>query len=381
MDKLSHQWGILNEFFSDINVDFPQKPKLVNGISVYTAPNGLGVQFRGGSEKLVIKGKNSALVWKFLTKTMTGDNTLEKIFQLSTNSDVDSFEVATFLKTLHSYHLLCAENETNMSNIIYHFDLFSTKQKEYYDRIIGHSGINASGAEALDKIRNSKILVIANAELVPIISYNMHLAGFKDLGVLLISDTNSDNVRDYIENINIITYQDITNIKGEALRTLLSIKLDNYHYVLTIISNPNLHFLGEISRFCSLKNKPMLNISIVENSYEIGPFFFPNSDTACISCYHLRKQSYDNHSLYDFLYQNNLEDRELKYDNEIRGFDIQGFCSVLNFAILQLKYSISKVAKPIYINQVVKINALNFCIIKEDIIQVPGCLSCSTHSN
>jgi hypothetical protein len=32
MNELSHQWGILNEFFSDINVNFPKKPKLTTGI-------------------------------------------------------------------------------------------------------------------------------------------------------------------------------------------------------------------------------------------------------------------------------------------------------------------------------------------------------------
>ena len=81
------------------------------------------------------------------------------------------------------------------------------------------------------------------------------------------------------------------------------------------------------------------------------------------------------------MYQNNLEENGLKYDNEIKGFDIQGFCSVLNFVILQLKYSISKVSKPVYINQVIKLNSLNLSIIKEDVIQVPGCLSCSTHNS
>jgi hypothetical protein len=310
---------------------------------------------------------------------LTGDHTLEYILQMATKNSVSNFEVATFLKVLHSYHLLSPENTVEKPNPTYHFDLFSTKQKEYYDRIIGYSGRNESGTKAMDRIRNSKILIIANAELIPIISYNMYLANFVDLGFFSISDTNSKNIQNYIENINIITYQDITNIKSDELRNLLNTKIDDYHYVLMITNNPNIHFLAEISRFCNLKNKPILNISVVENNYEIGPFFFPNSDTSCISCYHLRKQSHDNNSLYDFLYQNNLKEKKMKSDSEIKGFDIQVFCSVLNFAILQLKYSIAKVTKPVYINQVIKLNALNFSIIKEEVIQVPGCPSCSIH--
>lgn len=381
MDKKTNQWGILNEFFSDVNVNFPKKPKLANGISVYAAPKGLGVQFRGGSEKLVIKGEKSAVIWTFLTECMTGNNTLEDILRKTGDYNVDRFEVATFLKTLHCYHLLSTENTIETSDVNYHFDLYSAKQKKFYDRVIGYSGRNKNGIEAMDRIRDSKVLVITNTTLLPLISYNMNLAGFQNLGFLCISGNESDDMLDYVENINILTYQDITNLKGEALRDLLNVKMDDYQYVLTIVDNPNIHFLGEVSRFCSLKNRPMLNISIAENSYEIGPFFFPNSETACISCYHLRKQSYDNNSLYDFLYQNNLEENELKCDDEIKGFDIQAFCSILNFAILQLKYSIAKITKPIYINQCVKLNALNYDIAKEDVIQVPGCPSCSIHNN
>lgn len=381
MDNLSHQWGILNEFFADINVNFPKKPKLISGISTYVAPKGLGVQFRGGAEKLVMKGIDAESVWNFLAKVLNGNNTLENIITLAIKNNVDSFQAATFLKSLHSYHLLSSEDDNKESKNDYHFDLLSTKQKEYYDRIIGYSGCNKSGLEAFDRIRNSKILIISSSDLIPIISYNMHLSGFRDLGFFIISTDKANDISEFIENINVLTYQDITNIKGEELRNLLNAKIDDYHYVLSIMNNPNVQFLGEISRFCSLRNKPMLNISIEENNYKIGPFFFPNSDTACISCYNLRKQSHDSNSIYDFLYQHNLSEKEIKNDNEIQGFDIQGFCAILNFALLQLKYSIAKIAKPLYTNQVVTLNALNFNILKEDIIQVPGCPSCSTLNN
>lgn len=381
MDNKSNKWGVLNEFFSDINVNFPQKPQLIGGISIYVAPNGLGIQYRGGSERLIIKGKNSVSIWRFLSEKLTGKNSLEQILDLAQKCNVDCFDVATFLKTLHSYHLLSdSDNEICVEND-HHFDLFSIKQKEYYDRIIGYSGRNSSSIEVFDRIKNSKILIITNEIFVPMLCYNMHLAGFKDLGFLILTDDNSINALEYIDNINLLTYKNITNVIGEELRNLLNSTMDDYHYVLSVINNPSNHFLNEVSRFCSLKNKPMLNVSIVENSYEIGPFFFPNSDTACVSCYHLRKQSYDNHSFYDYLYQRDLDDRELKFDNKMKGFDIQGFLSVLNIVILQLKNSIAKIAKPTNINQCIKLNPLSLNIIRENVIQVPGCPSCSNHKS
>ncbi len=71
---------ILQEFFWDVNVKFPQAPKLVEGIRVYVAPNGLGIQFRGSSERVAIKGKRSIVLWEWLSRLLNGEYTLDDIF-------------------------------------------------------------------------------------------------------------------------------------------------------------------------------------------------------------------------------------------------------------------------------------------------------------
>lgn len=54
MEEKNKQLNILQQFFSDKNANFPRQPKLVNGIRVYEAPKGLGIQFRGGTEIFLV---------------------------------------------------------------------------------------------------------------------------------------------------------------------------------------------------------------------------------------------------------------------------------------------------------------------------------------
>jgi hypothetical protein len=362
------------EFFEDVNVHFPTNPKLINGISVYNMPNGLGVQFRGGSEKLIMKGKNSFIIWNFLEENLNGDQSLEAILLKANNNNFDPIEVASFIKILHSNHLFESKNKTTQE---YSIDPFVENQKAYYDRVIGYTDHNDDSYQVLEKIKNAKILIIANTYLIPIISYNLYLAGFKDIGLFYIGDeTNLEQVN-YTHDLNIMTQVDITELDNTEMRGVLNSKIDDYQYVLTAINNPNIHFLHEITRFCNTRNKPLLNISLLENNYEIGPFFFPNSYTACATCYNLRKQSHESNSVYDFMYQNKLEEQNSKHDNRIKGFDIQGFSGILNLAISDFKNVVSSLSKSNFVNKILQVNTLKIELKNIEIIAVPGCPSCA----
>ena len=165
MEDKSMKNNILNQFFADKNVNFPRQPKLVNGIHVYEAPKGLGIQFRGGTEKFLVKGADTYQIWVYLK--------------------IDRVNIASFLKTLHSYHLLEPNAFVKGSPIEMLFDLFSEKQAQYYDRVVPQSGLNKCGEDVLKRIRNCKVLLIANEVLAPLVSYQMQMAGFQDMGFLV----------------------------------------------------------------------------------------------------------------------------------------------------------------------------------------------------
>ena len=106
------QENIWQKFFTDPNIRFPAKPMLIREIGVYHAPNGLGIQFRGGPKKLVIRGKGTDQLFTALRTVMDGNNTLEAIFNIL-QTDYDGNDIASILKILHAHSLLPMRKQMN----------------------------------------------------------------------------------------------------------------------------------------------------------------------------------------------------------------------------------------------------------------------------
>lgn len=378
MNDRKKKMNILYQFFGDKNVNFPEHPKLVNGIHVYEAPKGVGIQFRGGTEKFLIKGADSYKIWNYLKKVLDGMHTLEEIIETADKDHLlDRLNVGIFLKTLHCYHLLEPDPNVEFKPIEIHFDIFSQKQAEYYGRVVPLSGLNKSGQDVLERIRNCKVLLIVNEIFAPIVSYYMQMTGFHDMGFLVIGSTNTKMFRCYIsKQVNVMTYEQIGDLKPEELRNLLSQKIADYQYIFTTLSNPNIFFLNEISRMCTIFNHPMLSISIKDNDYEVGPFYFPEMKSPCISCYNLREQSYRLDAAYEFIYQRGLKDAGKLTDDDIKGFDYNAFSVVLNLAISEFKNALAKISHPKLIGNVLRFNSLNYMMSLNSFFKVPGCASC-----
>lgn len=372
------QLNILHQFFSDKNVHFPHFPKLVDGIHVYEAPKGLGIQFRGGAEKFLIKGADAYKIWKYLKPLLDGTHRLEDIIDNgSEQMGLDRINVGTFLKTLHSYHLLEPDVFDNQMQVQMHLDLFFEKQTQYYNRIVPQSGLNKSGKDVLKRIRDCKVLLITNEIFAPFVSFHMHMAGFKDLGFLVVDSTESVEAQNYIcDQLNVMIYKHLDGLEPNELRDVLSKKIPDYQYVFTVLSNPSLFFLNDISRMCTIFNRPMLSISVKDNNYEVGPFYFPELESPCISCYNLREQSYRQDSAFEYIYQEGLRTEGKLTDVEIKGFDINSLAIVVNIAICQFKNALAAVSQPKLIGSVFKFNSINYNMSMVNFFKVSGCSSC-----
>ena len=349
------------------------------GIHVYEAPKGLGIQFRGGTEKFLVKGSDAYKIWRYLSPLLDGTHCLEEIIDNGWEQlQLDRVDVGTFLKTLHCYHLLEPDAFVNQTSAQIHFDLFSEKQIQYYNRIVPQSGLNRNGKDVLKRIRDCKVLLITNEIFAPLVSFQMQVAGFCDLGFLVVDKSESVEVQKYISDfLNVMTYQHLDGLGQSELRDVLSKKMPDYQYIFTVLSNPSVFFLNDISRMCTIFNLPMLPISVKDNNYEVGPFYFPELESPCISCYNLREQSYRQDSAFEYIYQEGLHAEGKLTDEKIKGFDINSLSVVVNMAICQLKNALAAVSFPKLIGNVFKFNSLNYNMSMENFFRVPGCSSCS----
>lgn len=290
---------------------------------------------------------------------------------------LDRINVGTFLKTLHSYHLLEPDVFDNQMQVQMHLDLFFEKQTQYYNRIVPQSGLNKSGKDVLKRIRDCKVLLITNEIFAPFVSFHMHMAGFKDLGFLVVDSTESVEAQNYIcDQLNVMIYKHLDGLEPNELRDVLSKKIPDYQYVFTVLSNPSLFFLNDISRMCTIFNRPMLSISVKDNNYEVGPFYFPELESPCISCYNLREQSYRQDSAFEYIYQEGLRTEGKLTDVEIKGFDINSLAIVVNIAICQFKNALAAVSQPKLIGSVFKFNSINYNMSMVNFFKVSGCSSC-----
>ncbi|WP_179197888.1 TOMM precursor leader peptide-binding protein [Hymenobacter crusticola] len=366
-----HIWS---HFFEDQNIRFPEQPKLIDGISVYDAPYGLGLQFRGGPDKLVLRGKSSSALFSSLSHLLDGKNTLASIFDV-TRPDFDINEVATMLKILHSYNLLADG---------LHYDVQATPaetdpwklQKDYYKRVIGKTAYNKSATSVVSSIDNAKVLLIASENLAPVFVYNLKLAGFKHIGLNYIRTEGGVTLPSSESEADLMTYTDITDLNEPGLRNELAKRIDDYHYVLVGLENPSINFVQQLNEFCKIKNKKVLFVLSKDNHFEIGPYFVPNS-TACYNCSILRQNSYKEDAIFDKVHSQHLHDTEQKVDTAIKGVDLVSASAAVGYAVSELSKIVSKLSKPNLINRVVDYDFLNGTIDNIHLMPVPGCPVCS----
>lgn len=371
--------GILQEFFGDVNVRFPDHPTLVEGIDVYVAPNGLGIQFRGGAEKIVVRGRRAIVIWDIIRPLLDGNNSLDDILSIvERHQNLSVSEIAMFLKTLHCYHLLYDKNQAVEYNIG-EKPIDNSQQTNFYKRIFPLIGSNKSVQQICEKIEETSILLIINQELLPIVLQCLFHSGFRNMGIILLKNREDNCLysKNDIDLFNIMTFRVIDSYDEDEIRQLLSVLIVDYNYILPIINNPNPFFLAEIVRMCNIQNRPMLSVAIMENSYEVGPLFYPHSDTSCAICRTLRKQSFQKNSVYDYLYSKDLLGKKVLYNSEIKGFDIQAVSIVTNIAVSQIKSSTARVTRPSLINKVICFDPLSLKVSEEEVIKVSGCPFCS----
>lgn len=360
----------MESIFLDKNVRFPKKPKLIKEIGVYDAPYGLGVQFRGGAKKLVIRGKEASKLFQALNKVMDGKNSLEDIIDVL-DVDYDINDISSMLKILHAHNLLTAAEINAVNDPVNVNDV----QLNYYNRVKGYTGFHQTGQDIQQAIQCSKILLIGSENLIPAILTQLELIGFKSVGLCYSAQKSHVDYSQYF-NQKFLINSDITNQHETDILNHLNLKIDDYQYVIMAFENPNRHFLTSLNDFCIAKNKPSIFFSLIENNFEIGPFVLPRG-SACFTCSVLRKNSYNEDGLFENIYQDGLSESNKLYDNQIIGIDLLATNIAAGVLVAEFSKIVASYSSPELLNTIIEYDALNGKFNHAEIIRVPGCPSCS----
>jgi hypothetical protein len=360
-----------NEFFLDQNVRFPKLPRLLDGISIYDAPYGLGIQFRGGPKKLVINGKSSSELFNVLRGKLNGEKSLDSIFEeISVDHDVN--EAATILKLLHAHNLL---TDASAAALPQSADVPST-QLAYFERIAGRTAFNANGSDIARLLVNAKVLLIASEGLIPSFLLNLGIAGFRNVGLLHCPTAGAETDFGAYYPHTLMTHTSFAGMNDSETLNLLHTKADDYQYVIVGLENPSRSFLTMINDFCIARNMPVVFLALNANNFEIGPYVVPKG-SSCYTCSVLRMNSYNQDALFENIYHDGLTENKYPIDKEIKGMDPVASNIATGLLVSDFARIVSGYSLPSLVNNITEYDILSGSIVTYPVMRVPGCLSCS----
>lgn len=360
------------DYFKDDNVNFPKHPSIIQGVSVYDAPYGMGVQFRGGPQQLVIQGKSSSLIYEFLKKELDGRTHINTILG-EIPEELEFIEVTDVLRILHSNGLLEDRLTNNtIENEVGDYLLYQKKQLDFYKRTIGLTGFNQNVGDITHSLKGVKILLVGSG------SYGDTLAGLMcNMGYKLVShfsfDNHSNTDKQHSENYH-YKYLDKNDVDS-ALQAIYE-NINDHTFVVAAIQNPSYNFLMGLNRLCLNSKINVIFTSVIQNLLRIGPFVSPKRNS-CYQCFQMRMDSFQNNAVIENIYQDMLTGKNVVFDETLKGEDLVVNLLGSSYLVSELNKLASGTAVSNLINNVVEYDILEGKFSYINTLRVPFCPECS----
>lgn len=94
-----HHNEVALSFLKESGTNFPSRPKLVEDILVFQMPDGLGMQFRGLPNPLVLRGALAERILPKLLPLLDGQHDVSQLIELFAK-DATASDIADLLKNL-----------------------------------------------------------------------------------------------------------------------------------------------------------------------------------------------------------------------------------------------------------------------------------------
>jgi bacteriocin biosynthesis cyclodehydratase domain-containing protein len=358
--KLDPESEALLGVLGDPNVRFPARPRLATDLAVFTMPDGLGLQIRGGMVPVAIKGASATEAMRFVLSVADGTLSLDDFLQkrpatLSTES------LLRTLWVLHTKGLLVDESPSTAR------DASTAKLREhlFWERRLSVTRSAKYGTEFAERLGVSRVVVVASG-LLGVATCELLVAsgvGVVDLVVWKDADLlefypQGARVADNIEELK--NYLEILALGGDLI-------------VGTTMNAPPkcLHILNDIALTFDI---PVLFGNDDGAGIDIGPLVHPYR-SACLTCKSLREQSSDEHAIENILYQLD-QDKHVEVLNP-RGEWIAGAAIGASLLVAEVVRVLTRFAPPTLVNAVLRADTVNGNWNTNQCTRVPRCPDCS----
>ncbi|MBC8000509.1 MAG: TOMM precursor leader peptide-binding protein [Leptolyngbya sp.] len=361
---------LAHSFFREKNTNFPSKPKVIEDLDIFEMPDGLGMQFRGLSNPVVMKGLLVDSLLPLLLPLLDGTRDLSAITKsLPVNTDFD--DVAALLMNLFIRGIIVDE-ETNDSKVDNFATLANQRQRLFWSRRLGVTRLNRTSLEVDTKIKTAKILLIAEGLLGAKVFDLLAICGFQNIELITV---NNDPELDRLYAEIGVSPQNFSD-QIEVLKAAVLKKIDGQHFVIAAVRNCSNDLVETINELCINHSIEWLRVQDNGSGIECGPYVNPHH-SPCFACMLTRQISVNDNAVEEELYQQKLSVGQNV--SVLKGESISLICTAASYAIQDVERILTGLETPFLGGRVVKFSS-DGNIESSNFLRVPGCEICSRAS-
>lgn len=285
-------------FLQEGGTNFPRFPKLVEDLVVFHMPDGLGMQFRGLSNPVVLRGALAETLLPKLLPLLNGEYEVADLFE-KLSGEASPGEVAGLLKNLFTRGAIADPDRASASG-----NIVDRKHQLFLGRRLGVTRNNRCPSEVVEKLGRARVVVIADGLLGAAVIDLLNRSGFENLIVaaLKTQDASEELFSGFPSEINILHFE----CTDTAVRTFLQKESNSADLVVAALRNVPQSVHLAINEACIQSGTQWLRTCDNGSNVEVGPYVNPY-DSPCLECMLVRQISVSDYAVEEELYQEFLQ--------------------------------------------------------------------------
>lgn len=286
-------------FLKEGGTNFPKRPKLAEDLLIFQMPDGLGMQFRGLSNPVVLRGALAETLLPKLMPLLDGKNEVSELIE-KLAPEASAGDVADLLKNLFTRGAIADAEEVRMENAV------DRKNQLFFGRRLGVTRNNGCASEVLEKLARSPIVVIADGLLGSSVLDLLIRSGFRNLAVAALrTDASAQELfSGFPEEIQI----DYIDGSEDAVEGFMQSRINSAELVVAALRSVPQSVFASINELCVQAQVQWLRAHDNGSNIEVGPYVNPH-DSPCFECMLVRQISGGDYAVEEELFQNFLEEQ------------------------------------------------------------------------
>lgn len=363
----------LTALFRDRNLRFPARPSLCQDIVLFSMPDGLGVQFRGGDEPVIVRGRYATSAVDFILSTLDGSRSIEDLLEACPPAIPTKVMLQTVWLLFTKGFIVESESSPDSEPLT--ADPAMLRQLLFWGRNLDRTRSAQYSRQVQERLRVCRLLLVANG-LFGLAAFDLlSRAGVKNIVVYAWDDDGL--MQSTLQQTRQVPafFSAPKTTSTSLLASFLSEWLISCDLIVTAVRNMPNDAFATINTASLQNRRPWLRGHISGNRLEIGPYFSP-FQSACFTCMVLRERSAQAFPIEEQLYQDHTAKPRESGTAGPFGETIVDAALSGGLLISEAVRAITRIAPPSLINRVLSLSAFASNFESNELVRVPRCPDC-----